>query len=274
MQFNQSDQTDYRFLDGSQIEKFVTYPFPRWVKISAVGLAALVAFSAFWNLRFVKAIYEMKNVNAALEQGDMGRAALSAYAAYGHVPEYAYLRALSSYFQGLEALQNDDSAAAVQLFQIADPFLHESFGTWVLLRQALVGKAFDEKDYASMIASALEITERHPQGGFFQASLSSAYACQYAVSGKPEFREQALQILAKARSLIPPDDAGSGLDEYEQRIMHRLETREIITRDEFALRFPDGWTNESKAENNEHGNEAENEHDNEAERGNDNEVIK
>ena len=270
MQYNKSDQTDYRSLDGSQTERFVPYPFPRWVKISAVGLAALVAFSAFWNLRFVKAIYEMKKVNAAIGQGDMDRAALSAYAAYGYVPEVNYLRALASFFQGLEALQNDNCAEAVQLFQVADQFLPANFQTWAFLGQALIGKAFDEKDYDSMLAYALEIVERYPQFGGFQAFLSSAYACQYAVSGKPEFREQALQALEKARSPIPPDDAGSDLHEYEQRIMHRLESREIITPDEFALRFPDGWTNENKAENSEHDNEVENEHEHD----NENEVIK
>ena len=270
MQYNKSDQTDYRSLDGSQTERFVPYPFPRWVKISAVGLAALVAFSAFWNMRFVKAIYEMKKVNAAIGQGDMDRAALSAYAAYGYVPEVNYLRALSSYFQGWEALRNDDCAEAVQLFQVADRFLPANFETWFFLRQALIGKAFDEKDYDSMLASALEIAERYPQVDGSHALLASAYACQYAVSGKPEFREQALRTLEKARSLISPEDSGSGLHDYEQRIMHRLESREIITPDEFALRFPDGWTNENKAENNGHDNEVENEHEN----GNENEVIK
>ena len=30
-------------------------------------------------------------------------------------------------------------------------------------------------------------------------------------------------------------------EEFSQRIHHRLTTREIITRDEFKKRFPDGW---------------------------------
>ena len=34
--------------------------------------------------------------------------------------------------------------------------------------------------------------------------------------------------------------------EYENRILHRLQSREIITQAEFARRFPNGWSPEQE----------------------------
>jgi hypothetical protein len=49
----------------------------------------------------------------------------------------------------------------------------------------------------------------------------------------------ALKHLEKAKELHGADP--KEVQEYEMRILHRLHTREIITREEFYARFPDGW---------------------------------
>jgi hypothetical protein len=40
-----------------------------------------------------------------------------------------------------------------------------------------------------------------------------------------------------------------GADHFEDRILYRLETREIIDRKEFQRRFPDGWKPKDKPQN-------------------------
>ncbi|MCL1920722.1 MAG: hypothetical protein FWG50_06545 [Kiritimatiellaeota bacterium] len=212
------------------------FPFPRWVKNSAIGLFALVVFSAAWNLRYVRGIYEARSAMAALGQDDLDRAERLAYAAAAHVPEDRFLYALASYFHGIKELRNDNSKEAVTFLQNADEVLPDNFETWLLLRQALIGKAFDDKDYDAFLSLSDEVAKRYPEVAWIHAALASAYACKYAVTGIPEFHREALQALEKARSLP------GFKNEYEQRILHRLETKEIISHEEFLRRFPDGWS--------------------------------
>jgi len=73
--------------------------------------------------------------------------------------------------------------------------------------------------------------------------LASAYACKFAAEGKEEFKEKATQNLEKVRNLTGNDNR---YEEGEQRILHRIETREIISRTEFHNKFPNGWKPERK----------------------------
>ncbi len=221
------------------------YPFPRWVKWSAAGLLALVLFSAVGNARFVRAVFESRGAMAALHQGEWRKAEELARAAAAHVPEDPSLGVLADYVNGVAALYEGRYEEAVAGLQAADEVLHENFGTWLMLRQALIGRAFDNADYDTFLMVSREIAERYPEAEFAQMGVASAYACQYAISGDEGLRAQALQWLDKARSMPPENAAASA--EYEQRIMHRLDTREIISRDEFLRRFPGGWPEEKEA---------------------------
>jgi hypothetical protein len=71
-----------------------------------------------------------------------------------------------------------------------------------------------------------------------KATLASAWACKHAQTGEPAFRERALECLEEAAKMAQGDPQ---FTEYEDRIRHRLDSREIITRDEFQRRFPNGW---------------------------------
>jgi hypothetical protein len=232
------------------------YPFPRWVRMSALGLAALVVFSAVWNWRFLQGHLEFKACLAALSQPDgFAKAEPLAYAAYAHVPESRDVAAMASYFRGVSALKSDNSKEAVALLQDAHDFFSEAnedyaefLGTWLFLQQAKMSNAFDEKNYDLFLSLAVENGKRYPEKAYSQDSLASAYACQYAVIGNSDFRgesyrTQALQALEKYLTLV----GGADVD-FEQRIKHRLETREIITRLEFLKRFPTGWTKKEEVE--------------------------
>ena len=71
------------------------------------------------------------------------------------------------------------------------------------------------------------------------AGVASALACKYARDGDPNDKKMALELLQRAKAL--PEGADQ-IAPYEQRILFRLETREIIDRDEFDRRFPGGWS--------------------------------
>lgn len=215
------------------------FPFPLWIRVSAVGLLALVVFSTAWNMRFIQGSRELKKSMAALNSGDWTTAEQLMYAAFDHVPESRDLEALAAYFHGHAALKNNDSKEAVRFFKKADARLPPELGTWFLLRQAQISLAFDEKNYDAFLFFSKEVAEKYPDNIFVQGSVASAYACKYAVTGEPEFRLQAVQVLDHIATLPGADNPE--WTAYHHRIHHRLETREIISREEFEQRFPDGW---------------------------------
>ena len=215
------------------------YPFPRWVKGFFVGLFALVVFSTIWNLRFVQAIYEARRAVEAFGRGELDKAAQLAYAAAAHVPEDSFLQAFASFHGGVDAFLNDKNDEAVRLLKNADAVLDPSFEVGFFLLQATSYKAFDEKDYESYISLSMEFAERYTEAPQSQFALVSAYACQYAITGNSEFREKALQALEKSRPLMADNPSFA---EFEQRMMHRLITKDIISREEFVRRFPEGWS--------------------------------
>ena len=116
--------------------------------------------------------------------------------------------------------------------------LPPTFGVDVLILQASAGMAFDTKDYDGFVVVAKEIVAKGPDNHFSYATLASAYACKYAVTSDMAFYEQSMAALDRARIMSGGDPS---FKEYEQRILHRLNTREILSPQEFYRRFPNGW---------------------------------
>jgi hypothetical protein len=100
------------------------------------------------------------------------------------------------------------------------------------------GAAFDRKDYAGFEKSAESVWKADPKSPDAAATLASALACQYAVSGDASYRQRAEQFLEQARVLAQSSSQDQqDYQEYAERIRYRLESREIIDRDEYNRRF-------------------------------------
>jgi len=169
----------------------------------------------------------------------MSRAERLARAAYAHVPESADTEALAAYFDGAVRLRDDRCAEALPFLQKANARLPEIFGTQPMIFHAHIGVAFDKKDYDAFLSFSTQASAKWPKDVVWKASIASAQACKFAATGNPMFREQATASLKEAKALAPADDPG--LADYEKRILHRLATRDIIARNEFNRRFPNGW---------------------------------
>ena len=217
------------------------YPFPRWVKNAAIGLAALVVFATLWNMRFIRAIVEMKRFQAAILTQDAITTEKHIAAASAFVPENNDLRVLASFYRGIILVGEDKYDEAIALLEEAGKKLPPTWGASFFLRQAKMLKAFDDKDYDMFLEYSKELLAQHPQVGHFHAGLASAYACKYAETGDAEFRTQALASMKTARALSMSEPEKQMLEGIESRILHSLATREIISSEEFTKRFPDGW---------------------------------
>jgi hypothetical protein len=217
---------------------FKNRPFPTWIKMSFAALIAIVLFSFIWNFRFITAYMQMRQSVGALVRGDMEEASSLMSSASEHVPEHVELRAFASFYKGLYLLQEGKDAEALQLFKSCRGIVSAEFDLEYFITTAEIGVAFDNKDYDKFLKLALELCEKRPDNSVAVAQAASAYACKYAVTGDEQFRLKGFEFLDRARAVSGQDE---DFEEYEQRILHRFHTCEIISRDEFNERYPDGW---------------------------------
>jgi hypothetical protein len=219
---------------GKCIDFYRNRPYPKWVQVSFVALVVLVVVSLGWNWRFFQGHSELK---AALAARNLKEAVEQADAAAKHVPEVAELQELAAYFNGVLCLQEDKCEQAQACLSRCS-HLPPGFKVPDLLEQAAAAAAFNRKDYDKFLQVAESVGARNPNDSVAQAQVASALACVYAVRGDEQLRRRAEAKLEEARNL-----AGGAIKDsnYEERIRHRMQTREIINRQEFSRRFPNGW---------------------------------
>jgi len=100
------------------------------------------------------------------------------------------------------------------------------------------GAAFNRKDYDGFLRLSRTVMEKTPDDPTVVGAVASALACKYAVTGDPEFRRQAEEMLDKAQTLAQRSpESKNSFDEYAERIRYRLQTREIIDKEEYDRRF-------------------------------------
>jgi hypothetical protein len=219
---------------GKCIDFYRNRPYPKWVTASFAAIAVLVVVSLAWNWRFFQGHFELR---AALAANSLKEAADQADAAARHVPEAADLQELAAFFQALLCLQEDKCEQAQALLSRCNR-LPPSFGVSDLREQATAGAAFARKEYDKFLQVAEAVADRKPNDAVAQAQMASALACLYAVRGDDQLRRRAEAKLQEAKKLGGDAFVASA---YEERIRHRLQTREIIPRQEFLRRFPNGW---------------------------------
>jgi hypothetical protein len=234
-------------------EQCMTYfknrPYPPWIKLAMAGLAAIVVFSFVWNWRFVQAYMDLRNIKAAVRTADIEKASKLFHSAAVNVPEAKWLSAMATVYDGIQMLKEDKSAEAMKLFNSCKADIPPGFPMNELIQNAECGIAFDEKDYDKFLAMAIQKQDSHPNDPFNVAQVASAYACKYAVTDDEQFKQQSLDLLNKSKSMFEKKGGLDRFEEYEDRILYRIETREIISRNEFNKKFPNGWKKQQKEQN-------------------------
>ena len=219
-------------------------PFPLWVRVCALAVVALMIFSVAWNLRFLCAYAEVTRGLAAANNHDIESAVTLLKSASANVPESREVRALAGFYEGIQLLSRERPGEAVGLLERGRGFIPPET-LEALIMQARIGVAFDQKDYDEFMKLAATWSIAAPNDPIRIAQLASAYACKYAVSGDEKMKAESLKYLEDAKTL---STGGPEVDEYEQRILHRLATREVIDHKEFKRRFPGGWRQEGRGE--------------------------
>ena len=226
-------------------DRFRNRPYPTWLKLAFVGLLALAIFSFSWNWRFLAATREIHQMQRALAKQDFERAANLADQASRHVPEIPEFAGMAAFNHGLDQLAKDQPVQAVEYLRKAkqSPNSGQLPEVDFYLLQAEGLAAFDAKRYDDYLVKAKALVGRVPGDSSAVAMVASAYACKYAVSGNEEFRNEALKNLDKASKMAGKDPDAAN---YRERILYRIDTRDIIARKEFERRFPHGYQPKAK----------------------------
>ena len=213
-------------------------PFPLWVKIALFIVLALTAFSLVRNRRFFFGYRAMKKSFRAAAKGDFTAAAHLMESAQSHVPESRALHISACYFRAVSIIRSDgDCTEAIRLLE---PY-RQFFGAAMidpLLDTARMSVAFYNKDYDRFLKLALASLRKEPKNPLQHARVASAYACKYAETGDDRYKRESLAYLKKAEKLTTPE-MRLPFKEYHDRILHRMETREILSRKEYYKRFPE-----------------------------------
>lgn len=212
-------------------------PFPGWVKFFAAAVVAAVVAAWVWNGRFAMAYMEIKQWNQALVEGDYDHAATLISSASQRVPECRELGDYSAYCKALVLLRDDKCREALQTITPCASRFPPEWHVREIMSDARLGIAFDEGNYDEFLRLAEEHKAAQPTDPMRVAGVASAHACKYAETGDDAFRREALELLAQSHQLGDSPE----LADYDMRIRHRLHSREIIKRDEFLRRFPNGW---------------------------------
>lgn len=221
---------------------FRNRPFPQWIKNAAWALAILIIFSIFHNFRFIHAYIDFKRGLNSLKNNQPVQATSFFANAAEKVPENKMLRETLAFYNGIQALQEDRNQEALSFLNSLSVTPNDTLINYLKSR-AKIGIAFDEKNYDEFLRLSLKIKKVFPDQPFAQGCVISAYACKYAITGQEKYRNYALALLDTIRHISGED---SNFKFIENRMLHRLTTREIIDTKEFIERFPNGWQNEGE----------------------------
>jgi len=218
--------------------------------MAMAGLAAIVIFSFIWNWRFVQAYIDLRKVKTAQHDGDIKKTAKLFHSVASKVPEQKELSVMATFYDGVQLLYEEDKPAeSLKLFNFCKENLPKMPFLDYMINASEIGVAFDNKDYDKFLSLAIQQQNRRPDDHSAVAGVASAYACKYAVTGDEQFKQQSLDYLEKSKTLSEKQGDLKRFEEYEDRILYRLETREIIGRKEFIQKFPNGWKKQQKEQN-------------------------
>lgn len=211
--------------------------FPGWVKAFFAGVIILVVVSLAWNWRFIDAYYQIKKSRAVLENGTVEEAVTLFASLSSNVPEVHEFGQMANYYKGLMLMQEDKGDEALVAFRdCAD--LPDNYGIPMLMLQAEISSSFNHKDYLGFVDASKRYLSIDTSSVAI-AQVASAYACVYAEQKSDSIKTIAMEYLQKA---ISTHDTTRFFTSYINRIEHRLATGEIIDRENFEARFPNGWS--------------------------------
>jgi hypothetical protein len=132
-----------------------------------------------------------------------------------------------------------DRTAAVQLLGRARNAYPESRVIALLMFGLQAKDAWAQRDWSALVRIDSALFALLPRQPFAAINLADAYAAMYAATGDTVARAAAERLLGAARLMAAWSPAQRpALDLAVQRVRYRLATRQILSAEEYAHRFP------------------------------------
>ena len=227
-------------------QKFRNPSYPGWIKAAFAVLLILAVASCINNWRFFAAYVEIQRGVRSAQAGDLRSAVRFLDSANRRVPESKEVAGLTSLYRGLHLLSQEKATDALPHLRLASQYIPADRAIQDFVLRAEIGAAFDRKDYDQFLSKAKVAMDRNPKDHAAVATVASAFACKWAVTGDEGFRLEALKYLDQAKQLAGAEDPA--FKEYQGRILYRLDSREIITREEYHRRFPGGYVRKGETQ--------------------------
>jgi hypothetical protein len=209
-------------------------PFPLWLKAAFGFLLILLVVGLIRNWPYFQAYMEWHKAQRLIQKGDVPGGMRLIDKAASRVRGSKGLGYVLDLFYSMKLISEDRASEALPILQRLDAQFPNDRDIKKPMLRAEMAVAFDDKDYDQFLKKAQDFLALEPQTWMGQSAVSSAFACKYAVTGNEEFKQQALSYLDRAEKLAPPGDIS--FKDMKDRVHHRLDTREIISREEFIRR--------------------------------------
>jgi tetratricopeptide (TPR) repeat protein len=110
----------------------------------------------------------------------------------------------------------------------------------VAIDSAKANLAFDAKDYDGFLSLEQALMQRYPEDPSIVGGVASALACKYVTTGDENYKTQALAMFARAKTLAVSRSQQEAFAEFSERILFRINSKEIIDTEEYNRRFRNG----------------------------------
>ncbi len=213
--------------------------FPNWVKAFLVFSLLIVVFAFAFNWKYYRAYKDITNLGQTMQKGDFAGAFALMQDAASIVPEVEDIKTLSRYYHGLDLLSKDKGDEALTEFEYCSPRLTSDYAVDKLILQARISSSYQKKDYNGFLLAAREQLSLDTTQVLSWASVASAYSCLYAINGADSSKSLSVKYMKKAQTL---DSISEEMKQYYNLIDYRLDTRDLIDREDFTKKYPNGWS--------------------------------
>lgn len=223
------------------VERLYRAPLPRWVMGFLAAVAAVLVVCTALNLPYYRAWLSIRRAGPALAAGEHEKAAALMGAASASLPGNSELAGAAALYAGVSQAAKGEEREALASFRayLARNPSDQSARFQALSLESAV--AFEDGDYRTFYRLQSEILAGDPADPMRRLAKASAAACLWAAYGEAGRRAEAESTVAAVLAAMPADnpEAVAAAEEYARRIRYRIESREIIDRDEYYRRHPE-----------------------------------
>lgn len=212
---------------------------PLWVKLFMAGIGLIIVVSFAWNWNYLDGYNKLNSATEMMSQNKLPEAAQLMAEASARVPEVNELYILSEYYKGLHFLSESENDQALKCFSRCENWLPEEYNLKFYTLSAQMSACFDRKDYQGFLEKSKAMFVIDSTTADAHSRLASAHACLYVSRDSEPDRTLAYKHLDQAKAI---DNKSDEARFYYNFLEYRLEMKDIITRDEFVKRFPQGWS--------------------------------